>query len=148
MNLDDVMRNAPRRKKSRRVGRGAGSGNGKTSGKGQKGQMSRSGYSAKPIFEGGQMPIARRVPKKGFNNKWRVEYEVINLDRLEALFEDGAVVDPAAIQKAGLIKGRDVLIKVLGRGEIQKKLEVRAHKFSKTAGEKIEAAGGSTGGVQ
>jgi large subunit ribosomal protein L15 len=142
MNLDQVMRNAVRRKKRKRIGRGPGSGHGKTSGKGQKGQKSRSGYSRRYAFEGGQMPIARRVPKKGFNNKWRVEYEVINLDQIDARFEDGSTVSPATIREAGLLKSTSARIKILGRGELTKKVTVEAHRFSATARSRIEASGG------
>ena len=142
MNLDQVLRQAGRRKKRKRIGRGPGSGQGKTAGKGQKGQKSRSGYSRRHAFEGGQMPIARRVPKRGFNNKWRVVYEVINLDQIDSRFEDGATVSPASIRAAGLVKNRSALIKILGRGELTKKITVEAHRFSATARSGIEASGG------
>ena len=142
MNLDQVMRNAGRRKKRKRIGRGPGSGQGKTAGKGQKGPKSRSGYSRRYAFEGGQMPIARRVPKKGFNNKWRVEYEVINLDQIDARFAEGATVSPATIREVGLLKNPSARIKILGRGELTKKVTVEAHRFSATARSRIEASGG------
>ena len=129
----------------KRVGRGPGSGNGKTAGRGNKGAQSRSGYSYKRGFEGGQMPLHRRVPKRGFNNTdFRTEYEVVNLDQLEARFDAGATVTPDVLRSAGLVNGRDVRVKVLARGEVSKALTVQAHKFSGKAAEKIAAAGGST----
>jgi large subunit ribosomal protein L15 len=127
----------------KRVGRGQGSGNGKTAGRGHKGAQSRSGYSYKRGFEGGQMPLHRRVPKRGFWNPFRVEYEVVNLDTLEARFDAGAVVTIEALLEKRLISGADKKLKVLGRGDIKKKLTVRAHKFSGKAAEKIAAAGGA-----
>ena len=127
----------------KRVGRGPGSGNGKTAGRGNKGAQSRSGYSYKRGFEGGQMPLHRRVPKRGFNNAdFRTEYAVVNLDQLDTRFEAGAAVTPDALRAAGLVNGRDVKVKVLARGEISKALTVQAHKFSGKAAEKIAAAGG------
>ncbi|HTM30361.1 MAG TPA: 50S ribosomal protein L15 [Vicinamibacterales bacterium] len=127
----------------KRVGRGPGSGNGKTAGRGNKGAQSRSGYSYKRGFEGGQMPLHRRVPKRGFNNTdFRTEYEVVNLDQLEARFDAGATVTPDALRSAGLVNGRDIRVKVLARGEVSKALTVQAHKFSGKAAEKIAAAGG------
>jgi len=130
------------RKNRKRVGRGEGSGTGKTCGKGEKGQRSRSGYKHRRHFEGGQMPMNRRVPKRGFSNyHFRVEFDIINVSALQQFAEAGAV-DPDALATAGLIrKGR--LVKVLGDGELQTKLAVKAHKFSKSAAAKIEAAGGS-----
>jgi large subunit ribosomal protein L15 len=124
-----------------RKGRGAGSGNGKTSGKGHKGQKARSGGGVRPGFEGGQMPLQRRIPKRGFNNIFASEYVAINIDVLNR-FEDGAVVDAEAISKAGIVKNTRDGIKILGRGELTKKLTVVAAAFSATAKEKIEAAGG------
>ncbi len=128
-------------KKSFRVGRGAGSGNGKTAGAGHKGQKARSGRSVRPGFEGGQMPLARRVPKRGFVNIFGKEYVGINVDVLEK-FEDGAVIDAQAIREAGIVKNSRDGIKILGRGELTKKLTVRAAAFSESAKQKIEAAGG------
>ena len=125
----------------KRIGRGPGSGHGKTAGRGHKGAQSRSGYSFKRGFEGGQMPLHRRLPKRGFNNVFRTEYAVINLDQREARFEAGATVTPDALRAAGLIRGR-LPIKVLGRGEVTKALMVQAHKFSGKAAEKLAAAGG------
>ena len=122
----------------KRVGRGPGSGLGKTSGRGEKGQKSRTGYSRRPGFEGGQMPLVRRVPKRGFTNIWKVEYAVVNLSQLAELEGD---VTPEVLVEHGLVRsGKKV--KVLGNGEIGKPLRVVADKFSKSAREKIEAAGG------
>jgi large subunit ribosomal protein L15 len=126
----------------KRVGRGPGSGNGKTAGRGNKGAQSRSGYSYKRGFEGGQMPLHRRLPKRGFNNQFRTEYAVVNLDQLEAQFDTGATVTVDSLREAGLIHGKRLPIKVLGRGEITKALTVQADKFSGKAAEKIAAAGG------
>jgi large subunit ribosomal protein L15 len=126
----------------KRVGRGPGSGNGKTAGRGNKGAQSRSGYSYKRGFEGGQMPLHRRVPKRGFTNIFRTEYDVVNLDQLEARFDTGTTVTPEALHAAGLVGGRQALVKVLARGEVTKALTVQAHKFSGKAAEKIAAAGG------
>jgi large subunit ribosomal protein L15 len=128
----------------KRIGRGQGSGNGKTAGRGHKGAKSRSGFRFKRGFEGGQMPLHRRVPKRGFHNPFRVEYEVVNLDTLGARFEAGAVVTLELLADERLISGTKKLLKVLGRGEIGKALTVRAHKFSGKAAEKIAAAGGAT----
>ncbi len=124
-----------------RVGRGIGSGSGKTAGKGTKGQKSRA--HVPPFFEGGQTPLHRRLPKKrGFNNKWKVEYAVVNLAALEAKFEAGATVDPEALINNGLVRA-GYPVKVLGDGDITKALTVRAHAFSKSASEKLSAAGGA-----
>jgi large subunit ribosomal protein L15 len=127
----------------KRIGRGQGSGNGKTAGRGHKGAKSRSGFKFKRGFEGGQMPLHRRVPKRGFHNPFRVEYEVVNLDTLGLRFEAGTVITPDLLREHGLVS-RKAKVKVLGRGEIAKALTVRAHKFSGTAAEKIAAAGGAT----
>src|SRR5882757_8481178 len=126
----------------KRIGRGQGSGNGKTAGRGHKGAKSRSGFKFKRGFEGGQMPLHRRVPKRGFHNPFRVEYDVVNLDTLAERFEAGAVITPDALREAGLLQGAGRLVKVLARGEVSKALTVRAHKFSGKAAEKIVAAGG------
>ena len=127
----------------KRIGRGQGSGNGKTAGRGHKGAKSRSGFHYKRGFEGGQMPLHRRVPKRGFHNPFRVEYEVVNLDTIEARFDAGTVVTPELLREHRLVQSADKPVKVLGRGEIAKKLTVRAHKFSGKAAEKIAAAGGA-----
>jgi len=125
----------------KRVGRGQGSGNGKTAGRGHKGAKSRSGFKRKRGFEGGQMPLHRRVPKRGFHNPFREEYEVVNLDTLADRFDTGVEVTPELLRERGLV-GRTGLIKVLARGDLSKALTVRAHKFSGKAAEKIAAAGG------
>ena len=124
-----------------RRGQGPGSGNGKTAGRGHKGQHSRSGSKHRPGFEGGQMQLHRRLPKRGFHNLFRVEYCVINVDGLERAFSDGAEVKPEDARRTGLVR-RDGRIKVLGNGELKKKLVVHAHKVSEQARKKIEAAGG------
>lgn len=128
-------------KTRKRIGRGHGSGTGKTSGKGHKGQNARSGGGVKAGFEGGQMPMQRRLPKRGFTPLSRTVYATVNLRELE-LFEAGSVVDAAALGQAGLIKKIEDGIKILGDGELTKALTVKAHKFSKSAAAKIEAAGG------
>ena len=125
----------------KRVGRGQGSGNGKTAGRGHKGAKSRSGWKSKRGFEGGQMPLHRRVPKRGFHNPFREEFEVVNLDTLGERFDAGIDVTPELMRERGLV-GREGRVKVLARGEIGKALTVRAHKFSGKAAEKIQAAGG------
>ena len=130
-------------KVAKRKGRGAGSGNGKTAGKGHKGQKARSGGGVRPGFEGGQMPLQRRVPKRGFHNIFATRYANVNISDLEARFEDGAVVDAEAIVASGLVKKQLDGIKVLGNGELTKKLTVKAAAFSASAKEKIEKAGGT-----
>jgi large subunit ribosomal protein L15 len=127
----------------KRIGRGQGSGQGKTAGRGHKGAKSRSGFKFKRGFEGGQMPLHRRVPKRGFHNPFRVEYEVVNLDTLGAKFEAGTVVTPELLSERGLIGRADRPIKVLARGEVGKALTVHAHKFSGKAAQKLMAAGGT-----
>ena len=126
----------------KRVGRGPGSGNGKTAGRGEKGQKSRSGYTSKLGFEGGQMPLQRRVPKRGFTNIFKKDHAVVNVSELER-FDSGASVDEAALRKAGLVKGQHDGIKILGDGKLTKKLTVTADKFSESARKQIEAAGGT-----
>ena len=125
----------------KRLGRGVGSGLGKTSGKGHKGAKARSGGGKRPGFEGGQMPLTMRLPKRGFTNKWRTEYATVNVDRLN-IFEDGEVVTPVELVESGILNNVLDGVKILGNGEITKKLTVKAAKFSATAKEKIEAAGG------
>ncbi|HVZ22340.1 MAG TPA: 50S ribosomal protein L15 [Vicinamibacterales bacterium] len=127
----------------KRIGRGQGSGQGKTAGRGHKGAKSRSGFKFKRGFEGGQMPLHRRVPKRGFHNPFRVAYEVVNLDLLAAKFDAGTVVTPELLRERGLVAGSDRPIKILARGDVGKALTVRAHKFSGKASEKLQAAGGS-----
>jgi large subunit ribosomal protein L15 len=129
------------RRNRKRVGRGPGSGTGKTSGRGEKGQKSRSGYSAKRGFEGGQMPLHRRVPKRGFTNIFRVEYRTVNVDRLNAL-PAGSEVTPESLQKAGLLPKGRTPVKILGNGTLKVALTVRAHRYTGSATKKIEAAGG------
>lgn len=128
-------------RESKRIGRGHGSGWGKTAGKGHKGQHARSGASIRPGFEGGQMPLQRRVPKRGFNNIFAAKAVAINVAALNA-FEDGAVVDAAALKAAGIVKNIENGVKVLGNGKVDKKLTVKVSAFSESAKEKIEAAGG------
>jgi len=142
MSLNTLKPAAGSKQKKKRVGRGPGSGLGKTSGRGHKGAQSRSGYAFKRGFEGGQMPLHRRVPKRGFTNIFRTEYDVVNLDQLERCFEAGATVTPETLRAAGLVRERTSLVKVLGRGEVTKALTVQAHKFSGTAAGKLAAAGG------
>lgn len=143
MNLKSVCAKGTKYRQARRIGRGIGSGSGKTSGRGHKGRGARSGASRRPGYEGGQMPLYRRVPKRGFTNaRFRTDYTVINVDRLDA-FADGAEVDLQAVLDQGLASMNTPLLKVLGNGELKKKLTVKAQKFSKTAQEKITAAGGS-----
>lgn len=131
------------KKEGKRKGRGTGTGNGKTAGRGHKGQKARSGGGVRPGFEGGQMPLARRLPKRGFNNYFAKKYAEINVSALD-MFEDGAVITAASLQDAGLIGKLYDGLKVLGNGDITKKLTVKATKFSGTAKQKIEAAGGKT----
>ena len=128
----------------KRVGRGQGSGNGVQAGRGHKGAKSRSGFKFKRGFEGGQMPLHRRVPKRGFHNAFRTEYAVVNLDTLADRFDAGTVVTPELLRERGLVHSTRQPIKVLARGDISKKLTVQAHKFSGKAAEKIMAAGGAT----
>ena len=128
--------------KKKRVGRGQGSGTGVTAGRGDKGQKSRSGYKSKRGFEGGQMPIHRRLPKRGFHNPFRTEYVVVNLDTLAERFDAGTEVTPELLRERKIVRKARALIKVLARGEISKKLTVKAHRFSAKASEAIIAAGG------
>jgi large subunit ribosomal protein L15 len=142
MNLQDVHSNVHTNKSRKRIGRGPGSGHGKTAGRGSKGQSSRSGSSSKRGFEGGQMPMMRRIPKRGFNNKFAETVAVVNLADLDARFESGEEVTVETLQAKNLAKGRFDQLKVLGDGELSKKLKITAHKFSKSALEKIAQAGG------
>jgi len=128
-------------KSKKRLGRGTATGQGKTAGKGQKGQKSRSGGGVRVGFEGGQMPLYRRLPKIGFTNIFRKEYAVVNLSDLER-FDNGTIVNPEVLKEAGLVKAMLAGVKILGNGDLTKNLTVQAHKFSKTAAEKIAAAGG------
>lgn len=127
---------------AKRVGRGAGSGSGKTAGKGHKGQKARSGGGVRPGFEGGQMPLHRRLPKRGFKNIFATQYAIVNLEVLNEKFEEGATIDAAALKDSGIIKKSMDGIKVLGNGEVTKNFTIKAAAFSKSAKEKIEKAGG------
>lgn len=142
MNLNDVHRGIRRNRPRRRVGRGVGSGYGKTCGRGHKGQGSRAGWSKHPTFQGGTMPLVRRVPKRGFNNRWAKVIATVNVSDLEDSFAAGDEVTPETLRSKNLAKGRYDELKVLGNGELTKKLNVSAHRFSKTALEKIQKAGG------
>jgi large subunit ribosomal protein L15 len=142
MSLNNLRPPQGAKHSKKRVGRGQGSGNGKTAGRGHKGAKSRSGFKHKRGFEGGQMPLHRRVPKRGFHNLFRVEYAVVNLDAIADRFDAGTEITPELLRERGLVRagGR---VKVLARGDISKALTVRAHKFSGKAAEKIAAAGGT-----
>lgn len=141
MGLSNLKLPEGARKKKKRVGRGPGSGSGKTAGKGHKGQKARSGGNIPPWFEGGQMPLQRRIPKRGFYNPFKKEYAIVNVGELKD-FPSGEVVTPGRLREKRLIKKIGDGVKILGEGEIQVPLEVEAHKFSQTAVAKIEAAGG------
>ena len=141
MKLHELEKNIGATHAKKRVGRGSGSSLGKTSGRGQKGQKARSGGSINPVFEGGQLPLYRRLPKRGFSNyPFKKEYAVINLSDLN-VFEDGTVVTPALLKERGIVKKQLSGIKVLGEGQLEKKLTVQAHKFSKSAIDKINESG-------
>ena len=143
MDLSNLKPSQGSKHSKKRVGRGHGTGQGTQAGRGHKGAQSRSGFKFKRGFEGGQMPLHRRVPKRGFHNPFRVEYSVINLDTLAERFDAGTVVTPALLRERGLVHGEKHQIKVLGRGDFSKKLTIQAHKFSGKAAEKIAAAGGA-----
>ena len=143
MKLNELKPAEGSRKKEVRVGRGTGSGRGKTSCRGHKGQNARSGGGVRPGFEGGQMPIYRRLPKRGFKNIWAKQYAEVNVETLNR-FEDGAEVDAVALVESGILKNVLDGIKILGGGELTKKLTVKAQGFTKTAIQKIEAVGGKT----
>ena len=141
MKLHELERNIGAKQKRKIVGRGPGSGLGKTSGKGHKGQNARSGGGVRPVFEGGQLPLYRRLPKRGFSNyDFKVRYATINVGDLE-IFEDGTLVTPALLKEVGLVKKQLCGIKVLGEGTLSKKLTIQAHKFSRGAIEKLEESG-------
>jgi large subunit ribosomal protein L15 len=142
MDLSNLRKPEGSTHSKKRIGRGQGSGNGKTAGRGHKGAKSRSGFKRKRGFEGGQMPLHRRVPKRGFHNLFREAYEVVNLDTLQERFDAGVEVTPELLRERGVVTRRGP-IKVLARGDIDKALTVRAHKFSGKAAEKIAAAGGT-----
>ncbi|KIL53638.1 50S ribosomal protein L15 [Jeotgalibacillus alimentarius] len=143
MKLHELKPAEGSRRERNRVGRGIGSGNGKTSGKGHKGQNARSGGGVRPGFEGGQNPLARRLPKRGFTNIHRKEYAVVNLDTLNR-FDEGTEVTPELLIETGVVSKELAGIKILAKGNVEKKLTVKAHKFSSAAKEAIEAAGGTT----
>jgi len=142
MKLHELSPAEGSRKAVKRVGRGHGSGQGKTAGKGHKGQKARSGGGVRPGFEGGQMPMQRRLPKRGFNNIFAKTVVSVNLGSLEKKFDDGAVVDVQALKDAGLVKNSFDAVKILGNGTLTKKLEVKVNAYSASAKEKIEAVGG------
>jgi len=145
MKLHDLRPAEGAKKNKNRVGRGIAAGQGKTAGRGTKGQGARSGPGKGAYFEGGQLPLARRLPfKRGFNNPFRLEYQEVNLDSLAERFESGAEVSPETLVAKGLLRDAKQLVVVLGRGDLDKKLSVKAHRFSKSAIAKIEAAGGKT----
>lgn len=141
MKLHELKPNPGSVRERKRLGRGTASGQGKTAGRGMNGQKSRSGGSVRPGFEGGQMPLYRRLPKRGFTNIFGTQYSEINVEVLNK-FEDGAEITPELLKAEGIVKKQLDGVKVLGNGDLTKKLTVKAHKFSKTAVEKIEAAGG------
>ncbi len=143
MKLNELSPAAGSAKAPFRKGRGAGSGNGKTAGKGHKGQNARSGGGVRPGFEGGQIPLYRRLPKRGFKNRFATVYSIVNVADIDARFNDGDTVDLAALKAVGLVKKENDGLKVLGQGEITKKLTVKADKYSESAKAKIEAAGGT-----
>lgn len=143
MRLDDVNRDIDKYRKRSRIGRGPGSGHGKTSGRGHKGQKSRAGWSRLSIFQGGMMPLVRMVPKRGFHNAFGPQVFAVNVADLERTFESGTEITPELLREKKLARGRFDQLKVLGDGELSKKFTVSAHRFSKSAVEKIEAAGGS-----
>ncbi|ADH61602.1 ribosomal protein L15 [Thermoanaerobacter mathranii subsp. mathranii str. A3] len=142
MRLHDLKPAEGARREKKRVGRGIGSGHGKTSCRGQKGQKARSGGGVRPGFEGGQMPLTRRIPKRGFTNIFKKEYAIVNVGTLEERFEEGAVITPEVLIESGIIKDVKDGVKILGDGDLNKKFTVKAHKFSQSAIEKIQAVGG------
>jgi large subunit ribosomal protein L15 len=143
MSLNNLRPPKGAKRSPKRIGRGPGSGLGKTAGRGHKGAQSRSGWKTKRGFEGGQMPLHRRLPKRGFHNPFRTEYVVVNLDTLASAFESGTVVTPELLRERGLLPGGTLPVKVLARGELAVALTVRADRFSGRAAEKIKAAGGT-----
>jgi large subunit ribosomal protein L15 len=143
MSLHEIHQGVHKHKRPNRKGRGIGSGQGKTAGRGHKGQFARSGWKALPIFQGGGSPLVRRVPKRGFTNSLALEVAEINVGDLEELFDVGAAITPESLMTAGIVKKRFDVLKVLGDGDLTKKLSVSAHRFSASAKEKIEKAGGT-----
>ncbi|HEX3599464.1 MAG TPA: 50S ribosomal protein L15 [Lacipirellulaceae bacterium] len=142
MNLNDIHRGVHTAKPRKRLGRGIGSGQGKTAGRGHKGQWAHNGVSFSPIFQGGASPLVRRIPKRGFNNRWAKTVAIVNLGDLNGAFKSGDMVNPESLAAAKLVNGVYDVLKILGNGEVTKKLKISAHRFSKTASEKISAAGG------
>jgi len=143
LRLNDLKSSRKARKNKKIVGRGSGSGSGKTSGRGHKGQLSRTGKGKRPGFEGGQMPLIRRIPKRGFTSKFKKEYQIVNLEALNKC-KDKATVTPKEFISLGLINRLSLPVKVLGKGALKKSLTIKAHKFSKSAIKAIEDAGGKT----
>jgi large subunit ribosomal protein L15 len=148
MNLSDLTPAPGATKGRKRLGRGTGSGHGKTSGRGHKGRGSRSGGNTPPGYEGGQMPLQRRLPKHGFRNPFRQEFSIVNLGQLEERFDAGAVVDAEALRTKGLVRGLERPIKILADGTLTKSLTVKANKFSAAAVQRLQAAGGNAEVVQ
>lgn len=142
MNISDVNRGIHKNRKRKRLGRGIGSGHGKTAGRGHKGQGQRSGVAFLPIFQGGTMPLVRRIPKRGFHNQWAANIAIVNVGDLNDSFQSGDDVTPEALAAAKLVKGAYDELKILGNGELTKKLKVSAHRFSESARQKIAQAGG------
>ena len=142
MNISDVNRGIHGNKQRKRIGRGKGSGDGKTSGRGHKGAGSRNGTSTRITFTGGNMPLVQRIPKRGFNNRWGKTVAVVNLSQIDEAFAAGEAVTPESLASKNLAHGRFDLLKILGNGELKKKLKISAHKFSESAAERIKAAGG------
>jgi large subunit ribosomal protein L15 len=142
MNLSQVNHGIHKRKRPKRLGRGPGSGHGKTAGRGNKGQGQLAGWTQNSVFEGGRMPLVRRIPKRGFNNQWAAKVAVINVGELNDTFEAGADITPDQLRRTGLVKGRYDQLKVLSDGQLTKKLRISAHRFSRAALEKIQQAGG------
>jgi large subunit ribosomal protein L15 len=143
MSLHQIHQGVHKHRRPDRKGRGIGSGQGKTAGRGHKGQFARAGWKARPIFQGGGTPLVRRIPKRGFTNAGAPVVAAINVGDLEALFDNGATITPDSLRAAGVVKQRFDILKVLGDGELTKKLHVSAHRFSASAKEKIEKAGGT-----
>jgi large subunit ribosomal protein L15 len=142
MNISDVNRGITGHKKRKRIGRGIGSGHGKTAGRGHKGAGSRTGTATRVTFTGGNMPLVQRIPKRGFNNRWALKVAVVNLGQIDQAFEKGEEVTLESLKSKNLARGRFDILKVLGDGELKKKLKISAHRFSESAKEKIEKAGG------
>jgi large subunit ribosomal protein L15 len=142
MNISDVNRGIHGNKQRKRIGRGKGSGTGKTAGRGHKGAGSRTGTAVRATFTGGNMPLVQRIPKRGFNNRWGLTVAVVNLGQIDAAFQAGEEVTLESLNAKNLARGRFDVLKVLGNGELKKKLKISAHRFSESAAEKIKAAGG------